>query len=148
MPQSIVFNNPWYDYKPPVRKLIQRPSLKDEGYMTYRADDIPWGTEVDVPSAQSKRRKKTPTKQSCNILQAVVKKLPGQYRSIARKDFSNPASRHDSRRQPSLPKPVDQNPITKDRIIVNKFPLTTGIVALSEAQDNFKLSTSILGPLS
>ena len=113
--------------------------------MTYRAEHIPWGTEVDMPSAQSKRRKKTPAKQSYNTLQAVVKKLPGQYRSITRKDFSNPAAKHDTRRQPSLPKPVNQNPATRDRIIVNKFPLTTGIVILSEAQDSFKLSTSILG---
>lgn len=145
MPQQIVFNNPWYDYKPPITKLIRRPALKDEGFMTYRAEEIPWGTEVDMPSALPKRRKKTYMKQSYNALQAVVKKLPGQYKSIARKDYSNPATKHEKKRQPALPQPVDQNPPTKERIIVNKFPLTTGIVVVSEARDNFKLSTSIVG---
>ena len=103
MPQQIVFNNPWYDYKPPITKLIRRPALKDEGFMTYRAEEIPWGTEVDMPSLLPKRRKKTYMKQSSNTLQEVVKKLPGQYRSIARKDYSNPATKHDKRRQPALP---------------------------------------------
>ena len=146
MPQQLVFNNPWYDYKPPVTKLIRRPSIRDEGYMTYRAERVPWGTDVDMSSNLLKRRKKSPMKQRYNALQPDVKKLPGQYKSIARKDFSNPSTRRDMRRQPSLPKPVEQiNPQTKQHIIVDKFPLTTGVVILSEAQDNFKLSTSILG---
>ena len=135
------------DYNPPQTRMLLRPKLRMTGFVTFRAENIPWGTEEDVPSLTSRMRRK-PYKPPPSRIQVPTYPIPPKLKppvSVVRNDFGDPKSKLTEKDGPLYMKARSPEAIDSRRVIVSRFPVTTGVSMLSEVQDNFKLSCSVLG---